>query len=47
MKEQAKAFFLRYADPRYLKWLLLLMGLIALILGAGAPDVPGGGGSGG
>jgi hypothetical protein len=47
VKEQIESFLVRYADPRYLKWLLLLAGLIALVLGAGAPDAPAGGGSGG
>jgi hypothetical protein len=41
MWERVKVTLGRYADPRYLWWLLLLLGLVALILGAGAPDACG------
>lgn len=47
MWERIKVFISRYADPAYLKWLLLLASLIGLILGGGAPSGPGGSGSGG
>ena len=44
MKDRVQLFLQRYADPRYLKWLLILLGLVALVLGAGAPDGWGTGG---
>jgi hypothetical protein len=47
MWERIKILVGQYTDPAYLKWLLLLLGLIALVLGAGAPSGPGGIGSGG
>ncbi len=47
MKDRVKIVLGRYANPQYLKWLLLLLGLIGMILGAGAPDAWGGPGSGG
>jgi hypothetical protein len=47
MWNRVKTTVALYWDPRYVKWLLLLASLIALILGAGAPDGPGVGGSGG
>jgi hypothetical protein len=47
MWERMKLTLGQYADPRYLKWLLLLLGLIGLILGAGAPGGGAPGGSGG
>jgi len=47
MWQRIKATLGQYADPRYLKWILLLLGLIGLILGAGAPAGPGTGGDGG
>lgn len=36
---------LQYADPVYLRWLLILLSLVALVLGVGAPEEwgPGGG----
>lgn len=47
MGDRIKVLLGRYADPRYLRWVLFLLSLIALLLGAGAPDSPGGGGNGG
>jgi hypothetical protein len=47
MRERIKATLGQYADPRYLKWLLFLAGLIGMALGAGAPDGGGGPGGGG
>lgn len=46
MWKQVKTLLVRYGDPNHLKWLLILLSLIALLLGAGAPDGPGGGGGG-
>ncbi len=46
MSDRIKVFLTKYSDPRYVKWLLMLLGLLALVLGAGAPDGFGGGGGG-
>ncbi len=45
MRERIQEVLFRYSDPRYLRWIPLLLALLALILGAAAPD--GGGGTGG
>jgi hypothetical protein len=47
MWDRVKTTVTLHWDASYLKWLLLLLSLIAMILGAGAPDSPGVGGHGG
>ncbi len=46
MRDQARSFLYKYARAPYLRWLLFLLGLLALILGAAAPEGFGGAGGG-
>jgi hypothetical protein len=46
MRDRIKLAVSKYADPRYLKWLLFVLGLLALLLGAAAPEGFGGAGGG-
>lgn len=46
MWQRVKVTLGKYSDPRYLRWLLVLLSLIALVLGAAAPDGYGGPGNG-
>jgi hypothetical protein len=48
MQKRMRLVLAKYGDPRYLRWLLVVLSLIATILGIGAcPDTLGGHGCGG
>ena len=47
MKTRVKAAICRYLGGQNVRVLFLIVAIVALVLGAGAPDAIGGGGGGG